>query len=129
MHWSLWAACCTQLLQYLVYPLAQVMSIISTLLKVIQVSLAFISIDWGYAALLSPWAWAMLAVLVAAGQTLNARVYQLLGESGVYYGARFGQRIPWVHAWPYSHMRDPQYIGVLITLAGLSLLLPWQVSP
>lgn len=66
---------------------------------------------------------------MAAGQTLNVKVYQLLGHDGVYYGARFGRRIPWVSAWPYSHVRDPQYIGCILTLLGLGLtLLPAKVQ-
>ena len=36
---------------------------------------------------------------------------QLLGEDGVYYGSRFGKNIPWVNAWPYNSLRDPQYLG------------------
>ncbi|CAH9145574.1 unnamed protein product [Cuscuta epithymum] len=35
-------------------------------------------------------------------------VYQLLGESGTYYGVRFGKNIPWVTQFPFGVIRDPQ---------------------
>jgi hypothetical protein len=40
-------------------------------------------------------------ILIFAGQFLNFRVYQLLGEVGVYYGVRFGYSVPWVTEFPY----------------------------
>ncbi|CAN6573106.1 unnamed protein product [Malus baccata var. baccata] len=40
------------------------------------------------------------SVLIAFGQFLNFRVYQLLGESGTYYGVQF----------PFGYMKDPQYV-------------------
>ena len=60
--------------------------------------------------------------LVALGQHLNLCVYALLGEDGVYYGKRLGIPTPWVTEYPYSHVRDPQYVGALLTLAGAYLL-------
>jgi methylene-fatty-acyl-phospholipid synthase len=57
-------------------------------------------------------------LLAGAGQTLNALVYKHLGHDGVYYGFKFGKKVPWVTAFPYSHMRDPQYIGTLLSLAA-----------
>lgn len=50
-------------------------------------------------------------VLIGFGQAMNVKVYELLGVQGVYYGVRFGKHIPWVTAWPYNMVRDPQYIG------------------
>lgn len=61
-------------------------------------------------------------VFVVFGQHLNARVYELLGQDGVYYGYRFGKNIPWRTEWPYSHVRDPQYLGASCTLIGGLLL-------
>lgn len=67
-------------------------------------------------------------VLVAFGQLLNFRVYQLLGRDGVYYGFRFGKQIPWQTSWPYGNsnslvrFRDPQYVGSMSTLVGLLIL-------
>jgi len=52
----------------------------------------------------------------------------LLGLDGVYYGTRFGKQIPWVTEWPYSAMSDPQYIGCILTLVGLSLFMPWHFT-
>ncbi len=49
-------------------------------------------------------------VLVSVGQFLNFKVYQLLQHDGIFYGCRFGISVPWVTAFPYSHIRDPQYV-------------------
>uniref|UniRef100_A0A0A0LCJ2 phosphatidyl-N-methylethanolamine N-methyltransferase n=1 Tax=Cucumis sativus TaxID=3659 RepID=A0A0A0LCJ2_CUCSA len=54
--------------------------------------------------------------LMAFGQFLNFRVYQLLGESGVYYGVRFGKNIPWVTEFPFGYIKDPQYVGSILSL-------------
>jgi hypothetical protein len=60
--------------------------------------------------------------LFVFGQTLNARVYLLLGEGGVYYGNKLEPDVkrPWVTAWPYSSqwLRHPQYLGSSLTLLG-----------
>ena len=39
-----------------------------------------------------------------------------------YGGCRLGKSIPWVHEFPYSHLRDPQYIGSILTLCGSALI-------
>ena len=71
---------------------------------------------------------AVAAVAAAGfGQLLNSRVYALLGMDGVYYGAQLGKSVPWVTAWPYSAMANPQYIGCLATLAGAALVMPQEV--
>jgi methylene-fatty-acyl-phospholipid synthase len=62
------------------------------------------------------------AALLVLGQHLNYCVYVLLGEEGVYYGSKLGCAIPWVREWPYSHVRDPQYVGALASLLGAFLL-------
>ncbi|KAF6167441.1 hypothetical protein GIB67_018761 [Kingdonia uniflora] len=49
-------------------------------------------------------------------------VYQLLGESGIYYGVRFGKNIPWVTEFPFGYIRDPQYVGSIMSLLAC---LPW----
>ena len=74
-----------------------------------------------------PRALALLAgclALVAFGQTLNARVYYLLGEGGVYYGNLLEPHVkrPWVTAWPYSSrwMKHPQYVGSTLCLLGVA---------
>ncbi|KAJ4718635.1 Phosphatidyl-N-methylethanolamine N-methyltransferase [Melia azedarach] len=48
--------------------------------------------------------------LFAFGQFLNFRVYQLLGESGTYYGVRFGKSIPWLFVHDtFGVQRRPSY--------------------
>eukprot|EP00850_Spirogloea_muscicola_P000926 SM000003S11171 [mRNA] locus=s3:1301208:1307351:- [translate_table: standard] len=71
-----------------------------------------------------PW-YCVLAI--AAGQALNIRVYQLLGESGVYYGVRFGKYVPWVVDFPFTYIQDPQYIGSILTLLGCLCWAPWPL--
>ncbi|KAI3463467.1 hypothetical protein Pfo_020130 [Paulownia fortunei] len=56
------------------------------------------------------------------GQFLNFRVYQLLGESGTYYGVRFGKTIPWATQFPFGVIKDPQYVGSIMSLLAC---LPW----
>ena len=72
-----------------------------------------------------PRALALLAgclALAAFGQVLNARVYYLLGEGGVYYGNLLEPHVkrPWVTAWPYSSrwLQHPQYLGSSLCLLG-----------
>jgi len=70
------------------------MSLISNGLKVLQ----FIALGTTWHASRIQW-WNV--VLILAGQFLNVRVYQLLGEIGVYYGVRFGYTVPWCTEFPY----------------------------
>ncbi|XP_050382586.1 phosphatidyl-N-methylethanolamine N-methyltransferase [Argentina anserina] len=56
--------------------------------------------------------------LFAFGQFLNFRVYQLLGEPGTYYGVRFGKNIPWVTEFPFGYIKDPQYVGSILSLVA-----------
>eukprot|EP00735_Rhodelphis_limneticus_P013084 TRINITY_DN6595_c0_g1::TRINITY_DN6595_c0_g1_i1::g.13483::m.13483 TRINITY_DN6595_c0_g1::TRINITY_DN6595_c0_g1_i1::g.13483 ORF type:complete len:163 (-),score=13.56,sp/Q9SAH5/PLMT_ARATH/32.08/7e-22,PEMT/PF04191.8/1.1e+04,PEMT/PF04191.8/1.2e+04,PEMT/PF04191.8/1.5e-09,ICMT/PF04140.9/0.00077 TRINITY_DN6595_c0_g1_i1:154-642(-) len=64
----------------------------------------------------------LAAILLLFGQHLNYLVYKYLGTDGVYYGTRFGKTLPWVHAYPYSHFKDPQYLGCIATAIGLGFL-------
>ena len=54
------------------------------------------------------------------------RVYQLLGESGTYYGVRFGKKIPWVTEFPFGYIKDPQYVGSMLSLVALLCWVPLQ---
>ncbi|XP_019711295.1 phosphatidyl-N-methylethanolamine N-methyltransferase isoform X1 [Elaeis guineensis] len=68
-------------------------------------------------------------VLVAS--TLNSeiiavRVYQLLGEAGTYYGVRFGKNIPWVTEFPFGYVKDPQYVGSILSLLAILCWVPFQ---
>ncbi|OVA11996.1 Phospholipid methyltransferase [Macleaya cordata] len=60
------------------------------------------------------------------GQFLNFRVYQLLGESGTYYGVRFGKNIPWVTEFPFGYIKDPQYVGSVASLLACLSWVPFQ---
>lgn len=35
---------------------------------------------------------------------------------------RFGRDVPWVTGWPYSHIRDPQYVGAIMSLIAVWIL-------
>jgi len=63
-------------------------------------------------------------VIIVAGQVLNVGVMSALGVDGVYYGIRFGKSIPWCRSFPYNipWMRDPQYVGSILTITGTRLL-------
>lgn len=105
----------------------KVMAFWAHTLKTIQFISILNCVHWT-ALLTAPWWQIALAVLfVGAGQHLNYLVYKYLGVDGVYYGARFGKNIPWVHGYPYSTMRDPQYIGGILTLIGLSIGVPVEI--
>ncbi|KAJ8755131.1 hypothetical protein K2173_018929 [Erythroxylum novogranatense] len=64
--------------------------------------------------------------LFGFGQFLNFRVYQLLGESGTYYGVRFGKSIPWVTEFPFGVIKDPQYVGSILSLFACLSWVPIQ---
>lgn len=54
------------------------------------------------------------------------RVYQLLGESGTYYGVRFGKNVPWVTEFPFGYIKDPQYVGSSMSLIACLCWVPYQ---
>lgn len=54
------------------------------------------------------------------------RVYQLLGESGTYYGVRFGKSIPWVTEFPFGVIKDPQYVGSIMSLVACGHWVPFE---
>ncbi|KAG5036543.1 hypothetical protein JHK86_017383 [Glycine max] len=56
----------------------------------------------------------------------HLRVYQLLGEAGTYYGVRFGKTIPWVTEFPFGVIKDPQYVGSIMSLLACFLWVPFQ---
>ncbi|XP_077222340.1 phospholipid N-methyltransferase [Tasmannia lanceolata] len=90
---------------------SHLMAQISHLMKILQL-LALFSVShfcW------PPWyCW----VLFIFGQFLNFKVYQLLGESGTYYGVRFGKDIPWVTEFPFGYIKDPQYVGSIMSVVA-----------
>ncbi|XP_062154953.1 phosphatidyl-N-methylethanolamine N-methyltransferase [Alnus glutinosa] len=99
---------------------SKVMAHVSHLLKVVQlVSLFSVSsLSWPPPLYFWP--------LLAFGQFLNFRVYQLLGESGTYYGVRFGQNVPWVTEFPFGVIKDPQYVGSIMSLLACLSWVPLQ---
>jgi len=54
------------------------------------------------------------------------RVYQLLGEAGTYYGVRFGKNVPWVTEFPFEVIRDPQYVGSVLSLFACLSWVPFK---
>ncbi|CAL9158979.1 unnamed protein product [Musa hybrid cultivar] len=70
-----------------------------------------------------PW---YCVVLFLLGQLLNFKVYQLLGEAGTYYGVRFGKNIPWVSEFPFGYIKDPQYVGSILSLLACLCWVPFQ---
>jgi methylene-fatty-acyl-phospholipid synthase len=99
------------------------MAFYANVIKVVQyVSIAFCT-DFSviFANLQQPTTLLAFLVLCGFGQHLNYMVYERLGINGVYYGFRFGKTVPWVDAYPYSVMRDPQYIGCILSLGGVAL--------
>ena len=72
--------------------------------------------------------------LILTGQTLNAGVFYRLGKVGVFYGDRFGYRIPWCRKFPFSCCKHPQYLGTLLSIWGFFLVMrfpadDWYLLP
>ena len=49
----------------------------------------------------APWR-AVCAPLFLAGLVFKVSIFSAIGKAGVYYGAKFGHTIPWVHGFPFS---------------------------
>ncbi|KVH99046.1 Phosphatidylethanolamine N-methyltransferase/Methylene-fatty-acyl-phospholipid synthase [Cynara cardunculus var. scolymus] len=82
----------------------KIMAMVSHFLKLVQFLSLFSVSTFSWPPPLYFWP------LFLLGQFLNLRVYQLLGESGTYYGVRFGKNIPWVTEFPFGTVKDPQYV-------------------
>jgi methylene-fatty-acyl-phospholipid synthase len=109
------------------------MAMWANVIKVVQFASIAALVDYGEVAarLADPATAAAGLALAAFGQHLNAAVYVALGMDGVYYGNRFGKKIPWVRSYPYSVWADmhPQYLGCLASLAGAAVLgVPQEVA-
>jgi hypothetical protein len=61
--------------------------------------------------------------LITVGQILNFSVFYRLGKVGVFYGNRFGYEVPWRREFPFSLLKHPQYVGVLLSIWGFFLAL------
>ncbi|KAF9613667.1 hypothetical protein IFM89_009630 [Coptis chinensis] len=99
---------------------SKVMAQVSHFLKLIQLLSLFLVSSFSWPPPLYFWP------LFLFGQFLNFRVYQLLGESGTYYGVRFGKNIPWVTEFPFGYIRDPQYVGSIMSLLACLSWVPYQ---
>ena len=65
----------------------------------------------------------LLAIIV--GQALNVGAFRAVGMEGIFYGCRFGKKIPWCTSWPFGgpfSIRHPQYVGAFSTLLGAAVL-------
>ena len=74
----------------------------------------------------------MALVLCILGQVLNFAVYGAIGKNGVYYGVKFGKKIPWVNCFPYNlaWLKHPQYVGSVMSLVtGFYLLFGVEQLP
>lgn len=65
---------------------------------------------------------AFAIVLLICGTALNSLVYRKLGYNGVYYGFKFGHKVEWNTGFPFNVVRHPQYVGSLLSFAGLGCL-------
>lgn len=99
---------------------SKVMALISHFLKLVQLISLFSVSSFSWSPPLYFWP------LIAFGQFLNFRVYQLLGEPGTYYGVRFGKTIPWVTEFPFGFIKDPQYVGSILSLVACLCWVPFQ---
>jgi methylene-fatty-acyl-phospholipid synthase len=76
-----------------------------------------------------------LAVLaIVAGQILNWSVFYRLGWTGAFFGDRLGHAVPWCHAFPFSLLAHPQYVGTFLTIWGFFAIMrspepDWYVLP
>jgi len=41
----------------------------------------------------------------------------------VYYGCKWGHKIPWVHGFPFNTIPHPQYAGCMLSIWGVVLVL------
>lgn len=69
-----------------------------------------------------------------AGQLLNFSVFYRLGRVGVFYGNKFGHEIPWSREFPFSLLKHPQYVGVVLSIWGFFLIMrfphaDWYLLP
>jgi len=74
------------------------------------------------------------ALLIAIGQSLNVGVFYRLGKVGVFYGNKFGYRVPWQEGFPFSFFKHPQYVGAVLSIWGFFLLMrfpheDWYLIP
>jgi phosphatidyl-N-methylethanolamine N-methyltransferase len=69
-----------------------------------------------------PAVWIGGGLLLLVGQTLNGLVFHRLGRVGMFFGDRFGYRVPWCRAFPFSVLGHPQYVGAVLSIWGFFLV-------
>lgn len=62
-------------------------------------------------------------VLIIIGQALNASVFWRLGKTGVFYGNKLGQDVPWIEGLPFSLVPHPQYFGTAMSIWGFFVVM------
>ena len=60
--------------------------------------------------------------MIIFGQSLNIGIHKAIGKNGVYYGCRLGKTIPWVNGFPFTIVRHPQYVGVVLCIWAAIIL-------
>lgn len=78
--------------------------------------------------------WVAGGILLGIGAALNVSVFYRLGGTGVFYGKELGHDVPWIHGFPFSLLKHPQYAGTLALIWGFFLLMrfphgDWFVVP
>lgn len=46
----------------------------------------------------------------------------------MYYGVKFGHKIPWCHGFPFNTVSHPQYVGCVLSIWGVVALLFVQTN-
>ena len=70
----------------------------------------------------NPFAVALAAGLVIPGQILVVATFYRLGRIGVFFGDQLGYVVRRCHAFPFSLLSHPQYVGTMLTIWGGFLL-------
>ena len=81
-----------------------------------------------------PLALAVGGAAIIAGQFLNFGVFYRLGRVGVFYGNKFGHKVPWSRELPFSLLKHPQYVGTVLSIWGFFLIMrfphaDWYLLP
>jgi UDP-2,3-diacylglucosamine pyrophosphatase LpxH len=61
-------------------------------------------------------------LLMLVGQILSSLVFYRLGRVGIFFGDRLGHEVHWCHAFPFSMLTHPQYVGAVMTIWGFFLI-------
>lgn len=76
---------------------AQIAAVLAFLITSRRFSASVLASLWAA----QPWR-AVALPLFAGGLVFKVSIFQAIGKKGVYYGAKFGHTIPWVHGFPFS---------------------------